>query len=95
MTDRLEDKHTTSWPTVRRLFTIEQAADVSEKPVQEICRRVRIGRLKVYHLGGGRIRIDEAELADLISSRDSEPRQPQGRTDGSGPWFASAETSRS
>ena len=72
MTDRGEDKHTTSWPTVRRLFTFEQAADVAEKPVQEIRRRIRIGRLKAYHLGGGRVRIDEADLIANIQPRELE-----------------------
>ena len=46
MTDRLEDKNTAAWPTVGRLFDITQAADVAGVPVQEICRRIRIGTLK-------------------------------------------------
>jgi hypothetical protein len=70
VTDRLEDKHSTGWPTVRRLFDITQAADFVGVPVQEICRRIRIGALKAYHLGAGRVRIDEA---DLLS--DTQPRE--------------------
>ena len=72
MTDRLVDKRTTGWPTVRRLFTIEQAADVSEEPIEEICRRIRSGELKVYHLGDGRVRIDEIDLLDHITPRELE-----------------------
>ena len=55
MTDRLSDKDKTG---VRRLYTVQQAADVAEASVEEICYWVRIGKLKVYHLGGGRVRID-------------------------------------
>ena len=78
-----------------RLFSIEQAADFAGVPVRVICRWIRMGKLEAYHLGGGgRVRIDEVELADLISSADSDRSSRQGRTDGSGP-FGSAETSRS
>ena len=69
VTDRLEDKHTTGWPTVRRLFDITQDADC---PVQEICRRMRIGTLKAYHVGAGRVRIDEADLLADIQPRELE-----------------------
>ena len=72
MTDRLKDKHTTGWPTVRRLFDIEQAADFAGLPVGEICYQIRIGKLKVYHLGGGRVRIDEADLIANIPPRELE-----------------------
>jgi hypothetical protein len=72
VTDRLEDKHTTGRPTVRRLFDIQQAADVAEQPVGEICRRIRNGELKAYHLGAGRVRIDEADLLASIQPRELE-----------------------
>lgn len=62
VTDRLNDKHTTGWPTVRRLFDIEQAADFAGVPAQQIQYEIRAGRLKVHHLGDGRVRIDEADL---------------------------------
>jgi excisionase family DNA binding protein len=69
--DRPEHGGVTASPICRRLFCIEEAADVAEKPVQEICRWIRSGKLKAYHLGGGRVRIDEVELAECISSPDS------------------------
>jgi hypothetical protein len=72
VTDRPEDKHTTGWPTVRRLFDIQQAADVAEQPVVEICRLIRNGTLKAYHLGAGRVRIDEADLIASIQTRKLE-----------------------
>ena len=72
VTDRLEDKHTTGWPTVRRLFDITQDADFAGGPVQEICRRMRIGTLKAYHVGAGRVRIDKADLLADIQPRELE-----------------------
>lgn len=72
MTDRLEHKRTTGWPTVRRLFGFEQAADFIGVPVGEIRRRIRTGKLNVYHLGGGRVRIDEADLIANIPSQELE-----------------------
>ena len=71
-TDRLNDKRKTGWPTVRRLFDIEQAADVAEESVEEICYWIRTGKLKAYHLGGGRVRIDEADLLANIQPRELE-----------------------
>lgn len=71
MTERPEDRPFTDPPICRRLFSIDQAADVAERPVHEICRWIRTGKLKAYHLGGGRVRIDEVELAECISSSDS------------------------
>jgi hypothetical protein len=68
--DRLSDKDQTGWPTVRRLYTVQQAADVAEEPIEEICRRIRSGELKAYHLGNGRIRIDEADLLANIEPRE-------------------------
>jgi hypothetical protein len=69
--DRPEDGGAAAPPICRRLFSFEQAADGTKKPVQEICRWIRIGKLKAYHLGDGRVRVDEVELAECISSLDS------------------------
>ena len=93
-TGRPERAGTRAKPICCRLFDIKQSADFAGVSVQVICHWIRTGRLEAYHLGGGRVRIDEVELTDLISSPDSKPRQPKGRTDGSSPRFASAETSR-
>ena len=82
---------TAAKPICRRLFDVGQAADFAGVPVQVICRWIRMGKLEAYHLGGGRFRIDEVELADLISSPDSDRSQRQGRPDGCR-WFANAET---
>ena len=92
--DRPERRGAAAKPICRRLFDVEQAADFAGVPVQVICRWIRMGKLEAYHLGGGRVRIDEVELADLISSPDSDRSQRQGRPDGCR-WFANAETSRS
>jgi hypothetical protein len=44
-----------------------QAADIAGVPVQEICRRLRIGTRRAYHLGAGRVRIDKA-ISSAIAS---------------------------
>ena len=72
MTDKVEDKHATGWPTVRKLFDVQQAADFAGVPVQEIWFQIRIGKLQVYLLGGGRVRIDEADLIAKIPPRELE-----------------------
>lgn len=72
MTDRVEDKHATGWPTVRRLFDFEQAAHFAGVPVQEIHYQIRIGKLQVYRFGGGRVRIDEVDLLASIEPRELE-----------------------
>ena len=72
MTDRVDDKHATGSPAVRRLFDFEQAADFAGVPIQELCYQVRIGKLKVYHFKGGRVRIDEADLIANIQPRELE-----------------------
>ena len=72
MTDRLEDKRTTGCPTVSKLYTVEQAAEVAQEPVEEICRRIRIGKLKAYHLGGNRVRIDDFDLLADIQPQELE-----------------------
>ena len=73
---------------------IEQAADVSVKPAQQIRHWIVAHKLEACR-GCNAFRIEELGLADLISSPDSDRSHRQGRTDGSGPWSASAETSRS
>jgi excisionase family DNA binding protein len=56
-----------------RLFSIEQAADFAGVPVQVIRCWIRMGKLEAYRLGG-RVRVDEIELVDLLPS--PEARQP-------------------
>ena len=86
---------TAAKPICRRIFDVGQAADFAGVPVRVICRWIRMGKLEAYHLGGGgRVRIDEVELADLISSADSDRSSRQGSKDGLSPWFAHAEPSR-
>jgi excisionase family DNA binding protein len=70
--DRPADGGATAPSICRRLFSIEQAADFAGVPVQEIWRRIRMGKLKVYHLGGGRVRIDEADLLANFPPRELE-----------------------
>jgi hypothetical protein len=66
--DRLEDA--TAPPICRRLFAIDQAADAADVPVQQIWHWIRIGKLEAYHLGGGRLRIDECDLIANITPRE-------------------------
>jgi hypothetical protein len=68
-------------PICRRLFDLQQAADFAGVPVRVICHWIRMGKLEAYHLGGGRVRIDEVELADRISSLNSDRSHRHGRTD--------------
>lgn len=72
MTDTVEDKRATGWPTVRRLYTLQQAAEIAEEPIEEIRYWIRIGKLKVLHLGDDRIRIDEADLIANMQPRELE-----------------------
>ena len=72
VTDRLNHKHKTGWPTVRKLYTIEQAAEVSEESIEQICYQIKTGKLKAYHLGDGRVRIDEADLTANMQPRELE-----------------------
>ena len=67
--DRLSDNDKAG---VRRLYTVQQAADVAEVSVEEICYWVRMGKLKAYRLGGGRVRIDETDLLASIEPRELE-----------------------
>jgi hypothetical protein len=68
-TDRVEHANPAADPICRRLFSIEEAADFAEVAVQVIHRWIRMGDLELYDLGGGRVRIDEVELADLSRLR--------------------------
>ena len=68
--DRLEDGAATTPPICRRLFAIVQAADAADVPVQQIWHWIRIGKLEAYHLGGGRLRIDECDLIANITPRE-------------------------
>jgi len=54
------------------MFTIDQAADFAGVAVTRIRYWLLTRKLEAYDLGGGRIRIDELELADLLTSPDSE-----------------------
>jgi len=69
-TDRAKDAGAVAPPICRRLFTIEQAADFAGVPVRVICRWIKTRKLET-HLLGSRVRIDEVELADLLTSPDS------------------------
>jgi hypothetical protein len=71
-TDRPERAGAAAKPICRRLFDFERAADFSGVPVGEICRRIRSGELKVYHLGDGQARVDEADLIANIPPQDLE-----------------------
>jgi hypothetical protein len=67
--DRLEDGAATAPPICRRLFAIDQAADAADVPIQQIWDWIKIGELEAYHLGGGRLRIDECDLIANIAPR--------------------------
>jgi excisionase family DNA binding protein len=56
-------------PVCRRLFSVEQAAEFAGVSVEQIWRWVMTGKLEAYRLYAGRVRIDEVELADLLSAR--------------------------
>jgi hypothetical protein len=53
-----------------RLFTFEQASDFADEPIQQIWRWIITRQLQAYRLTGGD-RIDELELAELLSTRQS------------------------
>jgi excisionase family DNA binding protein len=72
--DRPEDGSATARPRCRRLFCVEQAAAYARVPTREICRWIKTHKLEAYRLAGGRIRIDEVELAEFLSSPES--KQP-------------------
>jgi hypothetical protein len=52
-----------------RLFSLEQAAAVARVPVEQIWHWIMTRKLEAYRLTAGRVRIDEFELADLLSAR--------------------------
>jgi len=93
-TDRVEHADAAAKPICRRLFSIEQAPDLADVAVQVIHRWIRMGELELYDLGGGRLRIEEVELADLITSPNSDQQCHRDRPDGSGPGFAKPGTWR-
>jgi Helix-turn-helix domain len=72
MTETVEYKRATGWPTVRRLYTLQQAAEIAEEPIEEIRYWIRIGKLKALDLGENRIRIDEADLIANMQPRELE-----------------------
>jgi hypothetical protein len=72
-TDAANQAGAAAEPICRRLFSIHQAADFAEVPVQWIYSWIKTRKLEAYVLAGG-IRIDEVELADCISSLA--PKQP-------------------
>lgn len=71
--DRTESTAGAAPPTCRRFFTIEQAADRADVAIREVRRWITAGKLEAYYLEGGRIRIDEFELAEFLSSPESRP----------------------
>lgn len=70
-TDRSEDGGATAPPVCLKMFTIDQAADFASVSVDKIRGWLLTRKLEQYDLGGGRIRIDELELADLLTSLES------------------------
>jgi excisionase family DNA binding protein len=70
----------TTPPRCRRLLSLEQAARASGKPIEVIRRLVADGELEAYEVAHGQIRIDEAELAELLSlpGRKGRPRVTPG-----------------
>jgi excisionase family DNA binding protein len=56
-------------PVCRRLLSVEQAAEFAGVSVEQIWLWITTGKLKAYRLYAGRVRIDEVELADLLSAR--------------------------
>jgi excisionase family DNA binding protein len=55
------------------MFTIDQAADFAGVSVNQIRCWLIARKLDAYDLGGGRVRIDEAELVDFLSSQSKRP----------------------
>jgi hypothetical protein len=68
---------------------MEQAADVSVTPGQQICYWIVARKLEGCR-GSTGFRIEERELADIIASPHSDRPRRQGRGDDSRPTFASA-----
>jgi hypothetical protein len=68
-TDRPVAARAAGQPVCRRLFSIEQAAAFARVPVEQIWHWIMTRKLKAYRLYYGRVRIDEVELADLLSAR--------------------------
>jgi hypothetical protein len=72
---------------------IEHATDVTLTPDQHLRHWIVAHKLEGYR-GCNGFRIEELGLAHLISSPESDRSHRQGKTDGSGPSFASAGTWR-
>lgn len=61
----------------RRLFSIEQAARNAGVPLEIILRWIRTGRLELYRVRGGQLRIDEVELDECLASFEWRPCPPR------------------
>jgi hypothetical protein len=68
-TDRPADAGAAAQPVCYRLFSVEQAAEFAGAPVEQIWRWIITGKLELHPVYAGRLRIDEVELADLLSAR--------------------------
>lgn len=68
MTSRPDEGGGPAPPNCRRLFTIEQAADHAGVPTLMMRHWIGAGKLESYCLEGGRIRIDEIELAAFLQA---------------------------
>jgi hypothetical protein len=68
---RTEDAGAAAKRVCRRLFSVEQAAAFARVPVKQIWHWIMTGKLVAYRMSAGRVRIDEVELADLLSARDA------------------------
>jgi hypothetical protein len=66
--DRPDAASAAAKPVCRRLFSIEQAAAFARVPVEQLWDWIMTRKLEAYPLEGG-MRIDEVELADLLSAR--------------------------
>ena len=72
---------------------IEAAASANIAHMQQMREWMMAHKLQA-HRGCTGFRIDDLGLAELIASPGSDRSRAQGRTDESGPWFASATTWR-
>jgi hypothetical protein len=70
-------------------LNIEQAADFTPMPLQQICEWAIAHKLDAHRVCTG-FRLDELGLADLVSAPDSGRSRTQCRGDGSRPTFAMA-----
>ena len=89
--DPRNDRRATTPPRCRRLLSPDQAARSSGEPIEKIRRWITDGELQAYEVAHGQIRIDEVELADLLST----PRRRLPRRSASGQEAQRAEPPRS